>query len=169
LGELRSSNSSKESEVDNFAAWPVSAGRDIRRRLTDHFLRRRALVAGRQVLRDSGGERSEMLGGCYMKLTAAEKKLVLQGRKKAEAAAKELTEAHDVLSKFFGDLDDAQVVQLARQVRAEVRRITTTPGRCTCDSQWTNPKCPRVLAGWGGFDCNEAPEPIITLKMRLGI
>lgn len=102
-----------------------------------------------------------------MKLTEFEKKLIQERREKAANAAAELKARQKAVAEFIDVLSDAQTIDLAKQILAEHKRVTSNPGHCTCDSQWTNPKCPRVVAGWRGMDCNIPPLPVLTLRVSL--
>lgn len=101
-----------------------------------------------------------------MKLTAAEKKLVQDQRDKAAAEQAEITIARDAMRQ----LSDEQVVSIARQLANECSRITGPRPRCTCDSQWTDPNCKAMRAGWASKDngpCDQRPMPIAVLRVPL--
>lgn len=98
-----------------------------------------------------------------MRLTAEEKELIARKREATASAQAELKQAREDLLA----LSDEQALQIANQLRAERQRVRGYPGPCKCDSQWTNPKCPRVLAGWSGFDCDIPPAPVAHIKVNI--
>lgn len=98
-----------------------------------------------------------------MKLTKAEQEQIQAQRDKVTMRESEIAWARTYLL----EIRDETAVQIATQLRNEYRRITAPQPRCTCDSQWTNPKCPAIKAGWGGMNCDERPAPIARLTVKL--
>lgn len=98
-----------------------------------------------------------------MKLTKAEQEQIQTQRAKPAADRKRVAAARAYLLQ----LRDETALQIAEQLHSEYKRISGPPPRCTCDQQWTNPKCPAHLAGWTGMDCDVRPAPIARLTVKL--
>lgn len=101
-----------------------------------------------------------------MKLTSAEKATIQATRDKVEAARKQRTADLDLILL----LTNKQLSAIASGLRAARKRIAAPRPRCTCDQQWTNPKCPARNAGWqsiGGSPCEHPPEPLAWIEVPL--
>lgn len=100
------------------------------------------------------------------KITAEEKAIIQTTRDKVEAARKQRTADLDLIML----LTNKQLSAIANGMRAARKRIGGPRPRCTCDSQWTNPKCPARNAGWqsiGGSPCDNPPDPVAWIEVPL--
>lgn len=100
-----------------------------------------------------------------MKLTAAEKERIQKSRDLDAKRKRALTLSRRVLE----DLTDAQAMSIADQMAAAYKRLNGPRPRCTCDSQWTDPRCPAAAAGYRskGGPCDEPPERVAVIRVPL--